>query len=704
MTKSIRRTAIMTAVAALSALLMIGASLPPGNEALGLLPAGPALVVSADRPLSIVGNAVGFMTKAGFADQAAAALAAIDGFLAPADASGGDPLTSLARSADLNRRVTLALYIREAIGEDGESTQEPALVAYVPVRDRMAMEGALRTLAAQAGAPEPSFSIELPGYLAVGIGMEPRPAERYETADLSALAAYPSSTLAVWADVPALKALAGSTLGSALGGILGRPSYDEWDDEGYYEDEEYLYDEELDGEEYLESEETAEDWGYYQEGDEGELGYEEDYDWDSYLAEEEPSEGEELSQAEGWDDEEYAQDEDGDGEDYAWDEDWDEDWDDEEYAWDEEWDEDFEPGPDPMAMLAPLIEYFNEIAEGIGAIDFGLTVSPDRVWLRTGMGALPGSALAEAADAAAAGERGIPYLSYCEADALMTGAWSSSMDWALGFIEPLYAAILPQEGAAELVMDSMRRITAASGRHGAFYMDLDLSDGLAQALRGDFPGEAEAGALLASGLNLSASGVIQLRDRQAYRDAMAASIELMRDPAYRALLEGSGFSAAATRSVGANAGIPYDLIKMDYDFVEGAGTEAEAAAMKALLAKFSTYSYAYADDKAFFSFGPAIEAVNMARRNGAFKPLSAERSFRELRAGAPLDARGVFYFSSKKLMRLIMQFMPDQGPLPFAYGELTGLLSWFSASPGRLGWGMGLGAEDIKAFKSLAER
>lgn len=94
----------------------------------------------------------------------------------------------------------------------------------------------------------------------------------------------------------------------------------------------------------------------------------------------------------------------------------------------------------------------------------------------------------------------------------------------------------------------------------------------------------------------------------------------------------------------------------------------------------------------------------MARRNGAFKPLSAERSFRELRAGAPLDARGVFYLSSRRLMRLIMQFMPERGPLPFAYGDLTGLLSWFSASPGRLGWGLGLGAEDIKAFKSLAER
>lgn len=670
MTKRTRRAATMTAVAALSALLMVGASLPPGNEALGLLPAGPALVVSADRPMSIVGNAVAFMTKAGFADQASAVRAMIDGFLASGEVGESAPIARLARSADLNRRVTVALYVRETLGEDGETREEPGLIAYLPARDRIAMEAALRELAAAGGAPEPIFSIELPGFLAVGIGMEPRPAGRYETVELSALAAYPSSTLAVWADVPALRAMAGSALGSALGGILGRPSYDGWDEDWdedweYWDDEEY-YDEE------------AEDWGYYQEGDGDELGYEEDFDWDSYLSEEEYGE-----------DEGYA---------------WDEDWDDEEYAWDEDWDDDwdFVPGPNPLAMFAPFLEYLSEIAGGIATIDFGITVSADRVWLRTGMGALPGSALAEAAAAASAGERGIPYLSYCEADALMAGAWSSSMDWALGFIEPLYAAILPQEGAVELVMGSLRRVAAASGRHGAFYLDLGVSDGLAAALQGEFPGEAEASALIASGLSLNASGVMQLRDRQAYRDAVAASIELMQDPAYRALLEGSGFSATATRSVGANAGIPFDLIRIDYELAEGAGPQ--AAAVKALMAKLSSYSYAYADDKAFFSFGPAIEAVNMARRNGAFKPLSAERSFRELRAGAPLDARGVFYLSSRRLMRLIMQFMPERGPLPFAYGDLTGLLSWFSASPGRLGWGMGLGAEDIKAFKSLVER
>lgn len=645
----------MTAVAAVSALLMVGASLPPGNEALGLLPAGPALVISADRPMPIVANAVAFMTGAGFADQAAAVRALIDGFLSSGDGGGTEALARVARSADLNRRVTVALYVREALGEGGEAIEEPALVAYLPVRDRIAMEAAIRDLASAGGAPEPIFSIELPGFLAVGIGMEPRPAGRYETADLSALAAYPSSTVAVWADVPALRSMAGSALGSALGGVLGRSPFGEWDGE---RDEDW---EEWGDEEYYDEE--AEDWGYYQEGDQEELGYEEDFDWDSYLSEEEPGEGEE-----------YALDENGD----------------------------IEPGATPLAMFAPLVDYFSGLAEGIGAIDFGLTVSPDRVWLRTGMGALPGSALAEAAAAASAGERGIPYLSYCEADALMAGAWSSSMDWALGFIEPLYAAILPQESAVELVMASLRRVTAASGRHGAFYLDLDMSDALAKALLSESPGEAEASSLIASGLSLNASGVTQLRDRQAYRDAMAAMVELMQDPAYRALLESSGFSATATHSVGANAGIPFDLISMKYELAEGAGPE--AAAIRALMAKLSSYAYAYADDKAFFSFGPAIEAVNMARRNGAFKPLIAERSFRELRAGAPLDARGVFYLSTKRLMSLIMQFMPDREPLPYAYGELTGLLSWFSASPGRLGWGMGLGAKDIKAFKSLAER
>jgi hypothetical protein len=55
-------------------------------------------------------------------------------------------------------------------------------------------------------------------------------------------------------------------------------------------------------------------------------------------------------------------------------------------------------------------------------------------------------------------------------------------------------------------------------------------------------------------------------------------------------------------------------------------------------------------------------------------------------------------------MRRIMQILPaEQNILPFGFGDLYGVLGWFSASPGRLGLGFGLGAEDIKAFRSLPD-
>jgi hypothetical protein len=53
-------------------------------------------------------------------------------------------------------------------------------------------------------------------------------------------------------------------------------------------------------------------------------------------------------------------------------------------------------------------------------------------------------------------------------------------------------------------------------------------------------------------------------------------------------------------------------------------------------------------------------------------------------------------------MRRIMQVLPeDKNILHFGYGDLYGVLGWISASPGQLGLGLGLGAEDIKAFRSL---
>jgi hypothetical protein len=53
-----------TALFALAiAALMMSAALPPGEEPLALLPAGPVAVLSIDRPQAIAANAEGFLRR-----------------------------------------------------------------------------------------------------------------------------------------------------------------------------------------------------------------------------------------------------------------------------------------------------------------------------------------------------------------------------------------------------------------------------------------------------------------------------------------------------------------------------------------------------------------------------------------------------------------------------------------------------------------
>ncbi len=701
---------LATALIALAtAALMMSAALPPGEEPLALLPAGPVAVLSIDRPQAIAANIEGFLKKAGFEDEAAsfgqltAAIAGQDGNEA---SEGLAAFAAVARTVDLNRRLVVALYMAQ-----GEEGPEPAIFAYIPARDRQALEGAIRESLIGSGAPEPEFSSGLPGYLAVGIGMSAAPANQASAADMRSLLAYPSTSICLWADKAKIEEIAGSSLGEAFSSLIPSPSYDDYEDyedwdEEYYEEYEDWDDEEYEGEEYLDEEYLDEEW-QYEEGNEGEeyldeeWEYEEDYDWD----EESLDEGEYQDyEDEEYIDEEYL-DEEYIDEEYDEDYDWDDeesDWDDEDYDWDE-WDDeaygDDGLGNLPFSGFEQLLEGFSAVLEGIESFDLGVTVSKDRVWLRSSLGAAAGSALADIAAKASAGERSLPYLSYCERDALFSFAWSSPMDWAMDLLEPLYAAILPQEGAADLVMGIMRQSVAASGANGAMSMDLRVSDRLAQAFKGPQPDEAEVLALLSEGLSLDLSGAMQLKDRQAFRDALAASVDIVNSSAYQELMAGSGLSLSASRSVGANAGIPYDLYTMDFEPGESLGDA--GAAFQALMAKLGSYAYAYAGDKVYYSLGGAAGAVDLARRNGPERNLSSDAAFKTLRAGAPLDTRGLFYLSTKRLVRLIMQFKADQAPMPFAYNELSGFMSWFSVSKDALGWGMGLGAEDIKAMVAL---
>jgi len=149
-------------------------------------------------------------------------------------------------------------------------------------------------------------------------------------------------------------------------------------------------------------------------------------------------------------------------------------------------------------------------------------------------------------------------------------------------------------------------------------------------------------------------------------------------------------------------GMPYDAYT--YSFETQGESSAEAAAVAKLMGGLISPVYFYAEDKAFFGLGPLKAAAASIPKQGARHPIRADKTFKALRAGAPADTRAIFYLSTKALSKLVLRARPeDQSPLGYNTGRLSGLLSWFDASPTTAGFGLGIGAEDIKALKAILE-
>jgi hypothetical protein len=203
--------------------------------------------------------------------------------------------------------------------------------------------------------------------------------------------------------------------------------------------------------------------------------------------------------------------------------------------------------------------------------------------------------------------------------------------------------------------------------------------------------------LLARGLGLKVTGALELTDRQAFRDAAAKAITFAKDPAYTELLASSGFSIDIDRAVGMVEGMPYDAYTYSFALQEHKGDQ--SAAVMELMGKLISPVYIYKEDKAYFGLGSLREAAATIPLSGARQPLRADRTFKALRAGAPADTRALFYLSTKALSRLVLRALPEEQPaLGYNAGKLSGLLTWFDASPATVGFGMGIGAEDIKAL------
>ena len=354
--------------------------------------------------------------------------------------------------------------------------------------------------------------------------------------------------------------------------------------------------------------------------------------------------------------------------------------------------------------LARLGDAFKAGLDEVAGIEFALTVQKDRAWFRFGVEPVAGSKLAGMAAKASEGDRSLPYLSWCEADALASFAWSAPQDAFAPVIEAVYRMVLPDQAFVETSMEAMRKIAAASGLNGSASIGLDLSEELVQAIRtGKDLGDDEALALISRSLGLRVSGAMQLRDRQAFRDVTAGMVDIVRNPEYAALMAKSGIAFDITRKVGTVQGMPFDAYSYAFSATGEPGMEKETA-LAALLGNLISPVYVYKDDKAFIGLGNPASATEAIARGGAKLPLRQDKEFKALRAGAPADARALFYLSTKSLARIALRLMPEsQEPLGFNINALSGFFGWFDATPERLGFGMATGAEDIKAIVAIAD-
>lgn len=362
---------------------------------------------------------------------------------------------------------------------------------------------------------------------------------------------------------------------------------------------------------------------------------------------------------------------------------------------------------DPFGSLTGLLDAYRPFAEGVLSMDLGVVVSEDRLWLRGSLGLDPGSPLGILAASAPKGSSSLPYLKYCQADALVSGAWSMPADSLLPLLKPLYGIMLPDPELAALFMDSMDASAAATGLNGAFSLNIGLTPALATAIRN---GSLSAGGSmdpLREGLSLDCSVVTQLADRQAYRNALAASMKLTEHPLYARFMDGEGMRMSYDAQSGSSGGVPWDRYSMRLD--PGASAAAGAGAQALILELLGGYEYWYKGDKAYCGIGTASAPKDLAARDGAQKPLTGDKAFASLRSGASPDVKAIFYVPSRPLAGLYLKFAPKNGPVAaFDMDKLSGLLCWLSAAkggptkPATLGGGYALGAEEIRAIISLS--
>jgi len=683
MPRSFRIFAATAGIVALSSLLL-GATLQPPFDPLKAVPQGALAVVSAGDPGILVDNSIKFLYSAGLDEQAAALEKALAPILnTEAGLDGMDERTAtLLRLMDPRRRLLLAVYPGQ------EDPSDVSILVMIPIQsgpDALTEEELAASIEGLMPDSEENttLSISHPGYFLIGAeGFDVALVGSSPSLDLSGLSAYPASSLVLWADVGVGAQyidLIEESLGSLLSGTDDASDWSDddydWSDEGYSEGE--MYQGPLDNVPFLVE------------------PFDDDYfDDESFYYD--PLDNIQIAIDKAGYEDELPEDE------YA-----------EDFSWDE-----YEAADDTAlnpvkGIFDTLTEDFMSDLDEVESIEVALTVQADRAWFRVGSRLAKGGKLAGMASRASAGDKSMPYLSYCETGALMSVAWSAPSDWSVPILEDFYQLIMPEATFLDTVMSSFKAFSAASGMNGSTSIGVDVSEELAQAIRsGEDLEDAEAMKLISRGITLSVSGAMELTDRQSFRDTTASMLDLVNEPDYVALMAESGLAFDVNRKVGTVRGMPYDRYSYSFSAAESAESAESVesddemlAVVSELMGNLLSPVYVYKGDKAYMGLGKPESLNGLIDRDSAKAPLRNDKAFKALRAGAPADTRALFYLSTKELARLLLRLLPEsQEPLDFNINGLSGLLSWLDASPGSAGFGLGIGAEDIKALMAISKK
>ncbi len=358
--------------------------------------------------------------------------------------------------------------------------------------------------------------------------------------------------------------------------------------------------------------------------------------------------------------------------------------------------------PDSMPLGCPqgIASLLGKIADNIKTLDMALVVDGRGVQIRAGAAVYGDRALGKLA-ASAGPAKGLPYIKYLEADALMGGVSSYDPSGLSQFIR-IYLKALGMEGYfGERYFELLESSCSAQGPDNAFSFDISLDpDFIRKAGQAHTPEEISD--LIKTSFSLEFSGTASLRDRDLYRKTLKLLEE--RDifgEVFHRLLESSGVELGIRVAEGRVDGLDYDAIRFEIASPTLSGNRESKAAIDALTGLMTLYSHSKSD-RAYTTMGEPGLLIEALKRDRAKVPLSGDSRYKEYASSLPKETRGVYYLSLRRIYEILAPFVPN---IPTVDPDsLDKLYIYYAVGKENLEMGFFLGAGDVRSIIELVSK